>query len=51
MDSVLKCGSENKVKNFIMLVWDKFAKLIHMLTGVHTNLQITVYAKKKKMKK
>jgi 2-polyprenyl-3-methyl-5-hydroxy-6-metoxy-1,4-benzoquinol methylase len=48
MESVLKCGSDNKVKNFAMIVWDKFARIIHALTGIHTNLQITVYAKKAK---
>jgi len=45
-EPVLECGSENKLKNFVMVFWDKVSRVIYGLTGLHTNLQMTIYARK-----
>lgn len=49
-EPVLECGSENKIKHFIMVFWDKVSKVIYKLFGLHTNLQMVIYARKIKRK-
>ncbi len=46
IEPVLECGSNNIIKNIMMISWDKIAKIIYLLTGIHTNLQMTIYARK-----
>ncbi|MGV8171419.1 MAG: class I SAM-dependent methyltransferase [Candidatus Woesearchaeota archaeon] len=43
----LNLGSDNLIKNIIMRIWDKIARIIYAVTGIHTNLQLVVYVKKK----
>ncbi|MFH1173766.1 MAG: class I SAM-dependent methyltransferase [archaeon] len=47
-EPLLECGSENKLKHAVMVAWDKVSWVIYKATGMHTNLQMTVYAKKSK---
>ncbi|MFH1424504.1 MAG: class I SAM-dependent methyltransferase [archaeon] len=47
-EPVLECGSEHKAKHFAMVAWDKASWAIYKMTGIHTNLQMTVYARKNK---
>jgi 2-polyprenyl-3-methyl-5-hydroxy-6-metoxy-1,4-benzoquinol methylase len=46
-EPVLECGSENILKHMMMISWDKVSRAIYKLIGIHTNLQMVIYAKKK----
>jgi len=45
-EPVLECGSETKIKHLAMIIWDKISWGIYKITGLHTNLQMTIYVTK-----